>query len=129
MLAHLPCIFIEEFENKKSDIILRTVYRFNQFTTNSGKGEIKKINMRLTQIIYQSWNGNFSVISIQPGKTFSYKVDNNKKSPTVYSVKFTNFFDRFITKSQRKSETTHHLQQRIVITDKINHLIGWFIFL
>jgi len=33
--------------------------------------EIKKINMRLTQIIYQSWNGNFSVISIQPGKTFS----------------------------------------------------------
>ena len=80
--------------------------------------------MRLTQIIYQSWNGNFSVISIQPGKTFSYKVDNNKKSPTVYSVKFTNFFDRFITKSQRKSETTHHLQQRIVITDKMIDLIS-----
>ena len=96
----------------------------------AGKRKVQKINMGLPQIIYQCWNGNISVTaSIHPGKPSDIKLTTIRKVLTVYSVKLTNFFHRFVTKSQRKSETTHHLQQRIVITDKINHLIGWFIFL
>ena len=85
--------------------------------------------MCLPQIINQCRYGNIIFISIEPGKAFSHKVDYNQKGPAVYSIQFTHLLDCLVTEPQRKPKTTHHLQQRIIIADEINHLISWLIFL
>ena len=53
----------------------------------------------------------------------------NQKGPAVYSIQFTHLLDCLVTEPQRKPKTTHHLQQRIIIADEIDHLISWLIFL
>jgi hypothetical protein len=56
--------------------------------------------------------------------SFIDEIDDSQKGICIYLIGLADFFYRIITETQWKSETTHDLQQVVIVANQVTHFIG-----
>ena len=130
--AHFCGKLIIKLQDKEGYLVAcRTVDGLDELAADGRKPELHEIIVRTAQISHQGRERQrvHRVGHIDRPPVGADKIHHRQESGCVHARRLARLGHRVVAKSQAESKPTDHLQDPIIITDDVPHVVGFFVFL